>query len=111
MTMIVIMMVMIRTNLDYPHSWGLGLNGPDERVPLIENMNINKSCQILFFFFLALFLRISEICCLLTPYSVDKLVPFSNRKIIADSLSFMGRTNRLLFVHTDKLVPQPTRAQ
>ena len=50
MTMIVIRMVMIRTNLDYPHSWGLGLNGPDERVPLIENMNINKSCQILFFF-------------------------------------------------------------
>ena len=100
---------MIRTNLDYPHSWGLGLNGPDERVPLIENMNIIKSCQI--FFFLALFLRISEICCLLTPYSVDKLVPFSNRKIIADSLSLMGRTNRLLFVHTDKFVPQPTRAQ
>ena len=42
---------MIRTNLDYPHSWGLGLNGPDETVPLIENMNINKSCQIFFFFF------------------------------------------------------------
>ena len=49
MTMIVIMMVMIRTNLDYPHSWRLGLNGPDERVPLIENMNINKSSQIFFF--------------------------------------------------------------
>ena len=61
MTMIVIRMVMIRTNLDYPHSWGLGLNGPDERVPLIENMNINKSCQTFFFFFNLVFADIGDL--------------------------------------------------
>ena len=61
MTMIVIRMLMIRTNLDYPHSWGLGLNGPDERVPLIENMNINKSCQIFFFFFSLVFADIGDL--------------------------------------------------
>ena len=53
---------------------------------------------------LSLFLRISEIYCLFTPYSVDKLVPFSNRKIIADCLSSMGRMDCSLFVHTDKFV-------
>ena len=43
--------------------------------------------------------RISEICCLLTPYSADKLVPFSpfSNRTIKDCLSFMERTDRLHF--------------
>ena len=51
------------------------------------------------FMIFSLFLRISEICCLLTPYSADKLVPFSpfsNRKMI-DCLSSIERTDRLCF--------------
>ena len=45
--------------------------------------------------FSGLFLRISDICCLLTPYSADKLVPFSpfsNRRTI-DCLSFIETTD------------------
>ena len=45
----------------------------------------------------SLFLRISDICCVLTPYQADILVPFSllsNRKII-DCLSSIERTDPL----------------
>ena len=52
------------------------------------------------FMIFSLFLWISEICCLLTPYSADKLVPFSplfNRKIIDCLISFVKRTDRLHF--------------
>ena len=48
----------------------------------------NESCRGFMIF--SLFLPISEIYCLLTPYSADKMVPFSNHKII-DCLSFMER--------------------
>ena len=51
-----------------------------------------------FYCFVSLFLRISETTCLLTLYSVDELVSFSNCKI-NDSLSFMERMDCLLFVH------------
>ena len=63
---------------------------------MVENMNINESCRS--FTILSLFWRISEISYLLTPYSVDKLVPFPNRKITV-WLSFMERMDRVLFVH------------
>ena len=46
-----------------------------------------------------LFLRISDICSVLTPYSADKLVPFSSfydRKFI-DCLSFIEGTDRIRF--------------
>ena len=62
---------------------------------IIEIPDINESFQS--FVILSLFLRISEIYCLLTPYSVDNLVPISNHKII-DCLSFMKRMDRLCFV-------------
>ena len=44
-------------------------------------------------------LRISDICRLLTPYSADKLVPFSSFSIckITACLSFIKRTDRLRF--------------
>ena len=45
---------------------------------------------------LSLFLRISEVCCLLTSYSVDRLVPFSNYKI-TDFSSSTERKDRLRF--------------
>ena len=62
-----------------------------------ENLNINESFQSLMI--ISLVLRISEITySLLTPYSVDQLVSFFNRKI-NDLLSFMERMDRLLFVH------------
>ena len=67
------------------------------RVRIIENMNINESCGS-FITILSLFWRISGISYLLTPYSVDKLVPFSSRKISV-WLPFMKRMDRLLFVH------------
>ena len=43
--------------------------------------------------------RILEICCLLTPYSTDKLVPFSpfSNRTIKDCLSFMEMTDHLHF--------------
>ena len=50
---------------------------------------------------LSLFLRMSEIFCLLTPYSLDKLVPFSpfsNCRII-DCLSCIEGIERLCFVN------------
>ena len=53
---------------------------------------------------ISLLLRISDICRLLTPYSADKLVPFSsfsNRKIIA-CLSFIERTACVRF--KDKMI-------
>ena len=42
----------------------------------------------------------SEICCLLTPYSLDKLVPFSpfSNHRINDSLSCIERTEQFQFV-------------
>ena len=65
-------------------------------------MNINESFRSLMILSL-LKLWISEITYLLTPYSVDQLVSFSNRKI-SDSLFFMKRMDRLLFVHMIKLI-------
>ena len=44
-------------------------------------------------------LFLADICCVLTPYSADKLVPFSpffNHKII-DCLAFIEQTDRLRF--------------
>ena len=67
------------------------------KVRIIENMNINKSCGS-FITMLSLFWRISEISYLLTPYSVDKLVPFSSSKV-TDWLSFMERILSFTFVH------------
>ena len=55
----------------------------------MANMNINKSCRR--FMILSLFLRI--IGDLLLADSVDRLVSFSNHKII-DCLSFMERMDR-----------------
>ena len=58
---------------------------------------VSKLSGNLMIFFL--FLRISDICGVLTPYSANKLVPssrFFNRKII-HLLSFIERTDRLRF--------------
>ena len=63
-------------------------------VRIIENMNISESCRSCMI--LSLFLRISEICCFLTPYSVGNLVPFPNHKIV-DCLQSMERKDRLRF--------------
>lgn len=54
---------------------GTGLNDPDN-----WKYEYQWSCRS--FVILPLFLGILEICCLLTPYSVDKLPPFSNGRII-----------------------------
>ena len=55
-----------------------------------------------FYCFLSLLLWISEISYLLTPYSVDNLVPFANCKITV-WLSFKERMDRLLFGHVINL--------
>jgi len=49
---------------------------------------------------LSLFLRISEICCLLMPNSSAKFVPFSplSKREIIICLSFIERTDRFRFV-------------
>ena len=55
------------------------------------------------FMLVSLFLWISEICCLLTPYSSDKLVPFSpfsNRTII-DCLSFIKKNGSIALQRHD----------
>ena len=57
---------------------------------------------ILLVFFIILLLRIYEITYLLTPYSVDELVSFSNHKI-NDLLPFMERLDHSLFVHVTNL--------
>ena len=59
---------------------------------LVSKMSAN-------FMLVSLFLRISEICCLLTPYSADKLVPFSpfSYQTIIDCLSFIEKTDCLRF--------------
>ena len=51
---------------------------------------------------LSLLLRISKICSLRTPYSVDKLVPFTNYRII-DSI-FHGKNGSLTFRVHDEFV-------
>lgn len=44
-------------------------------------------------------LRISKLCCWLTPYSGNKLAPYGNRKITG-CLSFMERMDHLRFEDT-----------
>ena len=71
----------------------LFIMGNFQRFSLSPSLVSKLSANFMIF---SLFLGISEICCLLTPYSADKLVPFSNRKII-DCLSAIERTDRLRF--------------
>ena len=61
----------------------------------VPSLVSKKSANFIIF---SLFLRISEIC-FLTPYSADKLVPFSpfSKRTIIDCLSFIERTDHLCF--------------
>ena len=53
---------------------------------------------------LSLFLPILEIYCLLTPNSIDKLVPFSNDKIIDKLFIFYGKNGMLMFCGHDVFI-------
>ena len=98
-------MAEIQLELDYLDSLGLDKidfyksfgkqYGLHLHFPLVSKLSAN-------FMIFSLFLRISEICCLLMPYSAHKLVPFSlfsNCKII-DRLSFIERRDPLHFKDT-----------
>ena len=71
----------VQLNLDY-----LDLLGLDEIVWIIEDPDNEEQNWLL-----------TNYCsCLIMPYSANKLVPFSYRKII-DCLSFIERTDHLHF--------------